>query len=313
MKKRWVISVIFLLILMTSFFLIIQYTGIYPFLKRNEIVNNSYFVSIPVSICSNSRSSTPSLSIQIGDQKILSSLDLGFRGHFSIAKDVLDSIENKTFLGTTETHGFGGNVYTKNIYEIPEVSIGDVSFLRTEIQEESKDFHTNSLLKDHEKLSSAAEPGRIGWEIFQFMNVFIDLANKRIAFCDGLSSLKKNSYSSELFVMAPLILERGFLEIDVESSLGPLRCVLDTGASVSILNIPMNEGKFSYELNKFDDVSTVAIAGRDFGPIRFYHLSIELPIHVDAILGMNFFEENSVFCNRSRGLGSNLIGLTKFY
>ncbi len=306
MKKKWVVSAlgvfgIFSLICFGTF----KYLHETPFSsKAFAKKDKSYFN--PIFITKWTAGQCPCLPIQIGEKVIFSHLDLGFRGHFSIDSSMLDQIEEKTLLGSQIMYGFQGRQYKKNVFSIPEVQISGRSFYSNEVQEEAKDFFVNGTLVQDGGEPSPAEPGRIGWKIFQNTNLLLDLGNKKIAFCDSLSTLKKQGYSVEAFAKTPLVIERGLIEVDAKTADGYLRCVLDTGCSCNVLNTKNEECKSMDELvwnsDNYYETPLFQINEMEFGLTSFRRIPIQIPIHIEAILGMDFFSENIVFLDFSNNL-----------
>ena len=87
------------------------------------------------------------------------------------------------------------------------------------------------------------------------------------------------------------------------TSEGPLRCVLDTGATMNILHTELqDEGAIEeileggrFERNEFQ------VSGVNLGKVSFYPLPIRLPIRIDAILGMDFLSDYLVFIDFRNG------------
>jgi len=306
MKKKWIVSTLgifgLLILICLGTFKYLRETPFSPkaFAKKDR----SYFN--PIFITKWTAGECPCLPIQIGDKVISSHLDLGFKGYFSINSSTLDQIEEKTLLGSQIMYGFQGHQYKKNVFKIPEIQISGKPFYSIEVQEEAKDFYANgSLVKDGVE-PSPGESGSIGWKIFQNTNLLLDLRNKKIAFCDSLSTLKKQGYSVESFEKTPLIIERGLIEIDAKTADGYLRCVLDTGCTCNLLNTKNDQGKSMGELvwnsENYYETPLFQINGMEFGATTFRRIPIQIPIHIEAILGMDFLSENIVFLDFSNNL-----------
>jgi hypothetical protein len=261
-------------------------------LKKGD---TAYFAILPITNWTNDRYPTPCLSIRIGEKTISSMFDLGFRGQFSIASEVLDLIQEKTYLGSSKMYGFNGKRFEKRVFEIPTIKIGAITVSRAIVQEEVQDYKSNSHINSENNELSQDEPGTIGWEVFEHLNLFIDLGNEKIVACDGIERLKSEGYTAELFSQTPLIYNRGFLEIKTETPNGPLQCVLDTGCTFNCLNVAAPEGQTKVDMENICYFPQFDIANKSFGPIQFLHIPIQLPIQVDAILGMEFFKDNAVF------------------
>lgn len=250
-----------------------------------------YFVSVPITETSSSQ--IPCLNVEIEDKTLLVELDLGFRGHITVAREEVDAIMSKTFLGEKTMHGIRGKKYNKKVYRIPELKIGAMTFSRPAMQEDSAEFLKDAMFGHNERKTPSKEPGRLGWELFSSTNLLIDVPNARIVFSDSLDTLKKEGYATESFVKAPLFLERGLVEFESLTPNGPLRCMLDTGATWNALNEDVDKAIWTPE-NRVE-YPFFQIEGIDFGPITFCRVAIGIPIRVEAILGMEFFQKHLVF------------------
>lgn len=257
--------------------------------------NHSYF--LPITISKFTRANLPCLLVQLNDNQICAILDLGFRGQLSFSSRFFEHLRNKKYLRSQKMYGIRGGEYEENLYEIPEVQIGSMSFSKPAIHEQAEEFHMESTLIKENNDPSSQDSGKVGWELFGNTNLFLDLGNSKIAFCDSLGTLKDQGYDIEKFTKTPLLLQRGLVEIEVEIPKGTLRCMLDTGATWNILNA--EDGKSidqaMLEHDNILDCTPLKIDGNDFGPMAFHYVPIKIPIWIEAILGMEFFKEHLVF------------------
>jgi len=81
--------------------------------------------------------------------------------------------------------------------------------------------------------------------------------------------------------------------------------MLDTAASWNILNGEIEDGK-SVDEAMWDESNLVEcpsfkIDGTDFGKIAFHRIPIKIPIHIEAILGIEFFQKHLVFLDFANG------------
>lgn len=262
-----------------------------------KCIYGSYF--IPISISKFTAANQPCISAKINDQTISLMLDLGLRGQFSFSSQFLSGIENKTYLRSKKMYGIRGIEYEEKIFEIPEITIGSMIFSHPNIHECAERFHADATLMKKDNELSTPEPGKAGWELFGNINLFLDLRNSKIAFCDSLSTLENHGYKIANFTKTPLLLQRGLVEFETETPQGCLRCMLDTGATWNILNTEVEEGKsieqVVHESSNILEYLSFKIGTQDFGPIAFHCIPIKIPIHIEAILGMEFLEDHLVF------------------
>lgn len=255
-----------------------------------------FFTTVPLAFSSNG---SPYLDVQI-DNKIFSmKLDLGLRGDLSIAHTFIDQIPSKQFMHKKPMYGFKGKEYPTNFYRIPKVTIGTISFTQPILQENCEESRKDSVIIQTGSKPPCQGAGRIGWELFCDTKVLVDVKNSQIAFCDSLDTLKKSGYTIENFIKTPLITERGLVELEVQTLNRSLRCVLDTGSTWNILNAEIGEGKsieqILWEPSNMLEYPSFTIGKEEFGPMAFHRIPIKLPIRIDAILGIEFFEDHLIF------------------
>jgi len=247
----------------------------------------------------------PCLPIEIEDKSMFAKLDLGFRGDISMISSELDQIKEKKFLGSQTMYNFRGDANDKKLFRIPKIRISN-RLINDSCVQEATQSNENQTIFAQEGYQPVPASAKIGWKIFQNLNLLLDLKNEKIAFCDSLSTLQKQGYATEHFVQAPLIIERGLIEVIVDTNIGSLRCILDTGSTVNILNRDNEKNKSMEELlwspENYLTVTTFQVNQQEFGPITFRQIPVQMPIHIDAILGMDFFSEHVVFLDFSHNL-----------
>lgn len=305
MNKRWAFLFLLIFGLITyQFIRTSKSSQEVPIPNQTDHVKNkqaSYF--LPISISKFTTTDLPCLDIRIDDVSELALLDLGFRGQFSFSPKTLAQIKNKKLIGNTKMYGIRGGEYEERLFEIPLIEIGRMSFDKPIIHEYPDDFHAESTILKKGNPISPAEPIKIGWELFGNTNLFLDLGNSKAAFCDSLKTLQEKGCFSQTFTKVPMLLERGIVEFTTQTPKGGLRCMLDTGATWNIINHEIENGQsideIAFEPENIIHYSSFQIGEDDFGPIDFHPLPIKIPIHIEAMLGMEFFRKHLVFLDFS--------------
>ena len=184
-------------------------------------------------------------------------------------------------------------------------------------------FNANNpeFIKDgsfgEKKQESSDRDARVGWRLFSVFNVFLDCENNKIAFCDSLDTLRKHGYPVDSFVETPILLDRNLIEFEVKTNKGKLRCVLDTGCTLNMLNKDLENGSNEHmifnpdnidqhailnpdnsDLSVFDfkntyEIPVFKIGKKDFGKTTF--TKIKMPLEIDAFVGMEFLRSKLVF------------------
>lgn len=297
MKKKW-LAVFLSLLGILGIFCFWHFKPINKKSSHEEFVNArdiDYFLPIPVQF---SQTHLPYLSMEINGQPLCAVLDLGFMGNVRICKSFLESLQEKKFIRSATRYNVQGNPYPINFYQISKIQIGKMHFSDAEIEEESENFHKETRFSKRDQNSVSYLPGAIGWELFGDVNLFLDLDHSKIAFCDSFDTLVKQGYSPDSFIKVPLVIDRGLVEFKIITEKGPLWCMLDSGCTWNILNIPdpgLSIEELILDPKMKTESSFLQIGGKDFGKTPFHCIPIRLPIYVGAVLGMEFLYDHLVF------------------
>ena len=303
-KNKWIIFLIGILGIASAVHLCLP-----KILQKNPLANikdnahhakyklGAYF--FPVEINRFNSGGIPSLTTQIENQIFLVKFDLGCSDCIYLAPNTLNKIEDKTFQKMKKYYGFRGKEYERKVYDIPKAQIGNITFWHPPVSEESEAFQRDSIILKGGVEPPLPEEGRVGWKLFENTNLLLDLKNSKIAFCDSVETLKKEGYPTESFIRTPLLFMHNMLQIETKTPKGRMYCWLDTGASWNMLNIETNDTmtleQLAWEVDKSVSIPVLEISGHIFGPFQFHQIPIQLPFQVQAILGMEFFNEHLVF------------------
>lgn len=256
----------------------------------------SYCISAPSVELSPAR--IPCLKIEINGYSLDAELDLGLSAYASATKGILDKISDKSLIGTTLMYGRDEKKWEENTYQIPKITIGQISFYDLPLQESSYEFESDAILIKTQ-CQEIPELARLGWHLFRKTTLFLDLSNATVLFCNSAETFSKQGYELKKFAATPLLLDRGRMEIEALTSRGPLRCQLDTGATLNIFHKDNPEEKSMEQMildpENIEKLSSFQIGGIDLGPVEFHRLPIHFQIKTDAVLGMEFFLTHQVF------------------
>lgn len=242
-----------------------------------------FFFTVPID--SYAYGNMPCVQAKIDGKNCCLGLDLGFNCSLVLTKELFEKVQNKTFLHKGTLYGIKGKNYEFERFLIPEIEIGDLIFSNVSLQEQSEEFKKDARLGT--VTPKQIESGTLGWPLFGRSNLLIDAKKNLLAFSDSWESLEKHDYKRENFISAPLILERGALEFEVDNH---LCCLLDSGSTWNILN----------EINQDLGINSISIQGKDLGKVDLIHLPIPLPFRVDVILGMDFIQNHTIFIDFSK-------------
>lgn len=280
-------------------FLIFLYACSHKNEKNTEKVGTKKCYYIPHKISKFSAANVPCVDVKIEDKTISMEIDLGYSGNLIILNERINLFESEILTKEKSIFNFKGHEYRIKQYRIPKIQIGQLTFHNVLSQEETQGMRQDSTIIQDNIKPSPRDPARLGWKLFRNSNLLVDIHNSQIAFCDSFETLQTRGHFADKFVKAPLKIENGLLEIEAISANGPLECILDTGATLNFVNSELTQDEnldhVIFESSKAVQYPIFEISGYDFGTITFYPIPIQIPIPVNAILGMDFFENHIVF------------------
>jgi len=315
-RKRWIFF--FSLVALSSLILIylsVQRTQNQSS-KQQLLGHDSFFVPLKIEgFCS---ADIPFVKVKIEGNSILAKIDLGYDGAISLLPEFMKSLKKKTFMQCRSNIGLAGKTYNSRMFELPKIKIGMMKFFPVPAEEENLEHEEDIILYESNDESSLHFVGTVGWRLFQHFNVLLDCEHSILALCDSLETLKRKGYPVESFIEAPLLLDRGFIEFEATTELGPMRCLLDTGCTLNLLNKnsdtlnnhrifgpgngdqyhilnPENKNLMHFDVKNTCETSSFKIEGNEFGPVHFN--KIQSPLDFDAIIGMDFIDEHLIFIN----------------
>lgn len=236
---------------------------------------------------------------EIAGENYTLQIDTGAVESLYLLENSLQRIQNKIFKNNIKIYDFRGRFYNWKKYLVSKIRIGPLFLSECEIIEETLDFQKNTDLSGNLKSSNVSENhGSIGWSLFKKYCTLFDFPNSSIFVAENLEYLKKDGlFKMENFIRVPFEIQDGLLVISIETELGPLKFILDTGASYRILKIKEREQITTRYLNSGEPYyisEKLMIGGRDFGPHSFALCKITDLIEADGLLGTDFFIEHSV-------------------
>lgn len=310
MKRKWVVLGFFFIIILGNFIGYLLNHWKYSHTTHQLCIKEPYFGIVPIIGFS---SKIPCIEMDIEGKPIIAEVDLGSSNVIALPKNLLKELKQKLFIEQVSYYGIRGKKYYSDIYEIPKARFGGMSIYKAKAQEINPEFIEDLNLGKKSDENFA----RVGWQLFYRLNIFLDCENNKIAFCDSLETLKKQGYPVEDFVETSMLLDRNNIEFEVMTQKGIIRCVLDTGSTLNMLNRdlesgsnehmvfnpdnidqheslnPQNSDQSVIDLNNIYDAPVFKIGKKDFGKTTFS--KIKIPYQIDAIVGMEFIYSKLIF------------------
>jgi hypothetical protein len=293
MKKKWPILSIFILLAVAICLTIFVQEK--RKLHRQSRLNGSYFQISEITQFT--KEGIPCINIEIEGKQIEAEIDIGTNVPVFLAKEILNEMSNKKFLGMTTISGMRGIKYQNRYFELSGISLGGAKFQRLQGNEMHPDCRKDSIINPMGNEDVIFKSAQVGWTFFNPMNLYLDCKRSMIAICDSIETLQKNGYLVSC-VEAPLITVDDYLiGLMAVTDKGPLRCLLDTGSTRNCLNsaeeMSVDEAYRNPE-NKIL-VSSLKIGSLDFGITPFVRAPIKSKSQYDAILGMEFIYSRPMF------------------
>jgi hypothetical protein len=276
---------------------------------------DAYF--IPLKIHGFDSGNIPYLDMKIESRIVTMKIDLGFEGAVSLPAGVIKELHLKDHIRRCSSYALSGKTYTSDVYRVKEVAIENMTFFPVPIEEANSELDDDIQLRVKDK-NPNNDQGTIGWRLFQRFNLLVDCKHSMVALCDGLETLEERGYPVSAFVVTPLLLDRGLIEFEAKTKLGALRCVLDSGSTLNMLNKDLENASSDHHLftsqntdqypllnpendnllltfgfEKVCEMPVFSIGGKEFGPVTFNQ--IRSPMAIEAIIGMEFFEDTLIF------------------
>lgn len=231
-----------------------------------------------------SQRSIPFIRTTINGEESDICIDTGSVVEMELRQGIYETISNETLHEQTLVN-FRGNRYTGLQKNVPEIQIGEMKFKNLVAFPVNEEFH-QSTNSDGEKLDPKIK-GVIGKNFLEKVNMYFDFPNSKLV----LTNEKEKPPSQNPI---PFSLGKDLLILKVETDLGPLRLLLDTGSSHNVLRSSSIES--IEESPNFIETETFKIGEYDYGPQRLKHfyLSEEFD-RIDGILGMEFMHTRKLY------------------
>ncbi len=265
------------------------------YLVWNHVARNSCIkVSVKLSDCN-----TPIFDAIIEDKICPLLLDLGSKFSLTLDSEFLGKI-NKQEMDLVKWRDWKGNPNEAKSYLIPKVEICGLLWSDVIVKGQNQEHKAAGVIwhSDPQKHKND-RIGAIGCPLLKKTNLCLDLYHRTIYFCNSLKMLQKMVVCPKDMIKVPFRYENNHVIVQVESDIGKLNLVLDTGATISFVKSPLNQ-KIPLEKDKrgFASYFTshLAFEGKDFGELKIHVPdACWSPPEIDGILGMNFLENQIVY------------------
>lgn len=194
-----------------------------------------------------------------------------------------------------------GNRYEKSSFLVPELKLGELSLTDVEATEVCESYFSNTLIAGNLGNSQIYQ-GILGLDAFKGKNLLFDFAHSSLIVCDDKKVLEIHGYPLNSMAQGPFELFEKRIVVVVQTDIGPLKLMVDSGASGIVIKESLLKDKSCPKGTcglPQCTTSTFVINGKDFG---LQHLFLwDFPKEfsgIDGLLGMDFLLEHQMYIDQ---------------
>lgn len=249
----------------------------------------------------------PIVKITICSKPYLVIFDLGSRLEVELYEDRLVGLPLK-YAGIESFTNFKGNQFEYPKFIAPKIELGSLSYKdRQIVSRPLSDLCESVILGFGEAVAKADRiSGFIGRGILTETNILLDMKTSKIVLTNCENRLLSEGYDLESFLKTPFLLDAKGLIFEIETDLGKGRFLLDTGATVTLLQkqcfpIKVSENESPHPI-PYIKTERFIINGADFGSQKLFFIEIAKKLKVDGILGMDFIRNHVMYIDFTKQL-----------
>lgn len=241
------------------------------------------------------------IEVEIEHEKHFVHVDTGAADSLSLQREIVDRIENKEYFGVTTLGNVKGEYTASPTYKVPLVKIENLEFFNVSVREIPK--HENCTLfkatdpKRRKKIDSekALVKGAIGIDLLTTYNLYLN-PKKSIYF--QLTNVQPSFIKG--FHVAPFEFTGHDIIITVNTSIGPKKLLIDTGATHTILPVEQIPSDLHVTVEAYPGLKKYlskkfVIGDHDFGRREIFLIPFRWTLNYDGILGMDFLKRYKTY------------------
>jgi hypothetical protein len=184
-----------------------------------------------------SSSTTPGIEAVVDGKKCLLKLGTSSKFFLSLNENGLECVADKTPRGTGRWHDRRGNFYESPTYAVKNLTIGNMVFSDVVAQSKDAQEDQRDTIWENPHCEEHLWPTISGWigrPLLEKTNLLLDLGRNMIIATKSEDVLKKQGIFLDTMKKFPLEPEDRGLVVKVDTSMGPLRLEINTGATVNM-------------------------------------------------------------------------------
>jgi len=263
----------------------------------------TYYAELPVKFL---LSDIPYIDVTIEGADYPLKIDVGSRLEVDIHSDVLKQF-NKTPSGSEKWKNFRGKEFEQQTYILPEIRVGSIIFRNPTVVDFPPELGVESnVWSASEEIKRTVETvGRLGRGLLKKVNMLLDVGRAKVIFTNSFKKLKVDNYDLTTFEKTSFKLDPKGIIVEVDTDLGKMKLLLDTGCTLTVLHeflYPQKAEKIvDYRGLAFLTSSKFVINNHNFGSRALYFLKMTEELNViDGILGMDFISRHVMYIDYSK-------------
>lgn len=233
-------------------------------------------------------------------------VDLGALEQVSLSREVIQSLDQKVDAGRRAILGIAGNRHNVKVFQVSAFQLSGQPARSAEVHEDDPDFYLYARVvlpnPDAKKTDIELFDGRIGYDFFKDSVCFFNFRERSIYIATSLDELKSTVDLSKFLSIPMKETKSRLIHLEMETDLGPLVFLLDSGANLSVIRSSALEmGSDLKGVTKLKDrvlfrSCKMARCGNQFGPQKFaaYEFGNGWE-EMDGVLGFDFLWKHP-FC-----------------
>lgn len=240
-------------------------------------------------------SKIPCISVNINNSSVWMSLDLGSNKNMTLQRASIENLNLKS-AGIGHSMDVQGNLYKYNCFLLPQFQIGNTFFKNTTICEDLDMFHINTTFGYSKKKNRFEKRilGSLGCPLLEKTSLFFDFPEGKIIFCKNTKQLKKLMINPNEWISVSFSkYKNSLIVVPVDSDLGKLNLLLDTGSSSTFLKkefLEIAASKYNDSSIPYTYSNIFRIGTHDFSKKKLLFIDMQIE-HVDGFLGMDFLKK----------------------
>lgn len=255
---------------------------------------NIYHSSVPLIF---NDADIPLVEVSIEGKSYMFKLDLGCDAPLMCDKELLSQL-SKTRYGTSSYCNVRGIEYESPTYVIPEIKIGNISFVDIIASSLNyEDIGSTTLWGNKSELRLDHVQPYLGHFFLEKRNVLFNFLDGVLIISNSPQKLREEGY--DLDEMLKVTLEdRNGLFIKVETDFGIKTFMIDTGSTTNLINASLVDRALVLHTQKYPEFvfSKFKIGNKDFcnTTCAVFEGIPDVP-YADGIIGMNFLENRVIY------------------